>query len=102
VVGRGLAERITGDLGQLVSVTVYSPKNLEITAPGVTVSTFGRTDSAYRYRYAGLRLLQRSGGKYFLLPDGWTPASRQVIALPDDGTLRMEFGSTAGDRPAST
>ena len=47
--------------------------------------------SAYGFRYDGLRLLQRTGNKYYLIPVGW----RTAAALPDDTTIRVEF-STAG------
>ena len=48
---------------------------------------------AYRYRYSGLRLLIRSGGKYFLLPGNWTRDAGTVIVLGDRPDYRFEFGS---------
>ncbi|MET8155025.1 hypothetical protein ABZT47_01550 [Sphaerisporangium sp. NPDC005289] len=100
VVGRGLADRVAGNLGNRISVTIYSPKDLQIHAPGVKVTAFDGENSAYGFCYTGLRLLQRSGGKYFLLPDGWTPADRKVIAIADDAALRVEFGRAAPGVPA--
>jgi hypothetical protein len=46
-------------------------------------------DSAYRY--SGLRLLVRSGGKYFLLPKDWLHATGAAIVLRDTRELRFEF-----------
>lgn len=98
----GYGQRVGTQLAMIVAdpskntqprVVVYSPKNLEITAPGVVVTAFHDPDSAYGFRYSGLRLLQRSGGKYFLLPDGWSPDKRIVLVIPDDGTVRFEFGT---------
>jgi hypothetical protein len=33
----------------------------------------------YRVPYAGLHLLQHTGGKYFLLPEGWRPGSSPLV-----------------------
>ena len=48
-------------------------------------------DERYPYRYSGLRLLVMSGGKYFLVPDGWTRASGAVLVIPDTPDIRVEF-----------
>ena len=50
-------------------------------------------DSEYRYRYSGLRLLVRSAGKYFAVPDGWTQSTGTAIVLADNPGLRFEFGA---------
>ena len=45
-------------------MTVYSPKGLEIHVQGVVETELGNPEPAYRYRYDGLRLVQRSGDRY--------------------------------------
>jgi len=90
--GRGLAYSMAVTLESRSGVIVYSPRDLHIDAPGVTRTTLAGKDSAYRYRYAGLRLFIRTNNRYFLLPATWSAADSDVmIVLPDDGTLRFEF-----------
>ena len=48
-------------------------------------------ESAYRFRYDGLRLLLYSGDKYFLLSYSDQGAIPSVIVLPDSEELRVEF-----------
>ncbi len=91
VVGRGLAAQVVATLDQRTGVVVYSAKDLQIAAPGVAVTRFRQDDSAYGYRYEGLRLLQASGGKYFLLPAEWSKADGVVVVLRDTDSLRLEF-----------
>ena len=79
------------------SVTVYSEKNLHLGGPGVAVSEFSDPDAAYRFRYTGLSLLIRSGGKYFLLPTQWSPGHAAAIVLDESKSIRMEF--TPGSLP---
>src|SRR5215471_18378930 len=81
-VGRAYAAQITSSPKQLMAVTVYSPKSLDITVPGVIVTKLSGRDSAYLYRYDGLRLLQASGGNYFLISQGWDASHRRVIVIP--------------------
>lgn len=72
-------------------VAVYSKQHLAIDALGVTVEEVGNAETAYRFRYLGLKLLVRSDEKYFLLPATWSPADGAVIVLRDDDSLRVEF-----------
>ena len=46
---------------------------------------------AARYRITGLRLLTQSGGRIFLLHDGWTPETGTVVVLPVDDEVRWQF-----------
>ena len=95
VVGRGYAERLARTAGGLPQVTVSSPDPLGVLAPGVTeeaVSVPGPAGShAVRYRTSGLRLLVNSGGRVFLLTEGWRPGQGAVIVLPDNDTLRWQL-----------
>ena len=90
-VGRAYAAQITSNPKQLMAVTVYSPKSLDITVPGVTVTKLSGRDSAYLYRYDGLRLLQASGGNYFLISQSWDASHRRVVVIPAASNFRVEF-----------
>ena len=91
--GEVLAQDVKDNLAdRLHPVELFSAKDLSITGPGVTATAVGRADAAYRYRYSGLYLLQRSGGKYFLLTAGWDQDEGRLVVLPDDPDNRLEFG----------
>lgn len=90
--GRGRAQHLAASLGAQPGVTVFSPRRLHIDAPGVTERHLTGRDRAYRYRYAGLRMLVRSNGKYFLVPDGWRRGVGTAIVLADSADYRFEFG----------
>jgi hypothetical protein len=90
VVGEALAEEIGANVHALTAVTIYSPKKLQL-GSDVTETRFADPDSAYRYRYDGLRLLDHASGKYFLIPDQWTRERPRLIVIRDDSTVRMEF-----------
>jgi hypothetical protein len=95
VVGRGRALEIARTLPQRPRVTVYSATPLGIQAPGVREERLapgpGAGKDAPRWRTTGLRFMTRSGGRMFLLHDGWTPRRGTVIVLPDDEQLRWQF-----------
>lgn len=91
-VGRGLAVSIEQRVGSLPIATVYSAKRLGLTAAGVTEQSMGTAESPL-FRYVGLRLLVVSGGRIFLLHDGWTLQHGRVIVLPDDPNVRIEYGT---------
>lgn len=88
-VGRGRARQLAQGLGQRPGVVVYSDSPLHLDAPGVTETVLGGPAPVYRYQ--GLKLLIRSGGKFFLLPAGWTPLDGETIVLSDRDDLRLEF-----------
>ena len=91
VLGDDLADDFAAGVSKTVQVVVYSPQRLHLTAPGVTEEKLPSQESAYKYRYRGLRLLDHTGGKYFLISDGWTGHDGVVVVLPDDDKLRLEF-----------
>ncbi|TDB85300.1 hypothetical protein E1264_21595 [Actinomadura sp. KC216] len=63
---------------------VYSRQRLHITGSGVAVLRLDAKDAAFSYRYNGLRTLAHEGGRWFLLPVGWTRHNgATVILLPD-------------------
>ncbi|MGH3931209.1 MAG: hypothetical protein ACRDTF_14675, partial [Pseudonocardiaceae bacterium] len=93
IVGEAHADLITADVAkELEAVTVYSAKRLHMDGSGVVETALGDPEDAYRYRYDGLFLLQRSGGKYFLLTPGWDVENGRLIVLADNDLVRFEFG----------
>jgi hypothetical protein len=91
VIGQDLGSRLTTELPSRAQVVVYSPKRLNITAPGVKEEAFEGVDNAYRFRYTGLRFLNYTGGRYVLVSDGWTPRYGVVILVSDKDPVRLEF-----------
>jgi hypothetical protein len=78
-------------------VTVYSARDLHLDPRFVTVTRLPGAGSAYTVRYTGLRLLQISGGKVFLLPDAWAPGAAPLVILRDSGDVRLEVSGPAHD-----
>ncbi|TDL42756.1 hypothetical protein [Kocuria rosea] len=89
--GRGLAEDLEVSLSWLPRAQVYSEEPLGLDVPGVTTHELG-TAEAPLYRYDGLRLLTVSGERYFFLHEGWSVEEGTVVVLPDDGSLRVQYG----------
>ncbi|WP_410597536.1 hypothetical protein [Amycolatopsis sp. lyj-23] len=90
-VGVGRAIEIEGTLAVPPETVLYSAKSLNLTAPGVRETTCRNPDSAYHYRYTGLKLILQSGGQYFLLPVQWHKADGTAVVLPRTDALRLEF-----------
>jgi len=92
VLGNSLADSFSRNVDRRTGVVVYSERRLYIDAPGAAESKLAADEEAYRYRYTGLRLLEHTGGTYFLISDQWSPRYGVVIALKDaDNGLRLEF-----------
>jgi hypothetical protein len=83
--GDEAARLIEASLPLQSQAVVYSKNRLQITGPGVGVATLDPTEAQHRFRYNGLRTLLHSGGRWFLLPVGWTADNgATVVLLPDD------------------
>jgi hypothetical protein len=91
VEGTRLADEFINTLDDLPSVIVYSADRLQIDIPGSAENQLPATDSAYKFRYSGFRLLEHTGGHYFLVTDAWNPQSGTVIMLADNTPMRIEF-----------
>ena len=95
VVGRGYAQQLEVTVPRLPRATAFSAGPLGIEAPGVReeeIKTSARAGrDPVRYRTTGLRFLVRSGGRLFLLHDGWTTRNGTVIVLPDNEQIRWQF-----------
>jgi hypothetical protein len=86
------AARVAATISRRPDVTVYSAKRLHLEGPTIRETELRGPDAAYRFRYSGLKLVVRSGGKWFLLPASWTPGNRgAALLLPDTDDLRVEF-----------
>ncbi len=90
-IGQQRAKVLAASLPSQPGVVLHSRQRLHIDAPGVTETELGDVESAYRYRYEGLRLLLHSAKKYFLLPADWTPQGGAVIVLPEGDAPRLDF-----------
>lgn len=91
VEGTELAREFPSRVSTLPSVEVDSDDPLDIVAPGVETSCLGEGRDI-RYHYRGLRLLESTGGNYFLISDGWTPEYGVVVVLPIGAeSLRYTF-----------
>ncbi|GAA1390457.1 hypothetical protein [Catellatospora chokoriensis] len=77
---------------ELAPVAVYSVRRLNLSTDRVRETITPGPEPGYGYRYDGLFLLQRSGDKYFLLSDGWNDGLGRLIVLPDNDSIRLEFG----------
>jgi hypothetical protein len=89
--GRGRAQVLAENLPRQPAVTVFSVRSLGIDAAGVTATVISAADTAYKFRYSGLRLLVRSADKYFLVNDGWSRERGVTIVLRDTSDIRVEF-----------
>ncbi|WP_426995714.1 hypothetical protein [Pseudarthrobacter sp. N5] len=90
--GRRLAVSYEERSGLLPTAVVYSRDRLGISAPNVLEDSTG-TAGKELYKYSGLRLLVVSGGRIFLLHDGWTLRNGKVVVLPDNPSVRIEYGN---------
>jgi hypothetical protein len=72
---------------------VYSDRDLDMPGHDVGITVLRGKDSAYRYRYNGLRPLLYAHDRWFLLPVGWTHDNGEtVIVLQDDpGHVRVDL-----------
>ena len=95
VKGREEAEFVHDQLEFQPGVVVYSAQRLHIAAPGVEEQLLN-PDSAYAFRYEGLKLLFHSNAKYFLLPASWSLSNGVTVVLTDDDGLRLEFVRPSG------
>jgi len=83
-------QEIAQQPASLPGVVVFSPHPLFLHGGGIRETVLiGDQESRY-YRYDGLRLLVRAGGRYILLPENWRPGMRAVI-LPDSPAVRLEI-----------
>jgi hypothetical protein len=91
VLGRQLADDFAANIAGLPGVALYSENQLHLDGPGVDETELS-DEGAVRYRYRGMRLLEHTGGKFFLVSDGWTTEYGVVFVLRDDDeSMRLDF-----------
>ena len=88
--GREEGEFVHDQLEFQPGVVVYSAKRLHIAAPGVEEELLD-PESAYAFRYEGLKLLFHSNARYFLLPASWSLSNGLTVVLIENDSLRLEF-----------
>jgi hypothetical protein len=89
--GERLAAQLPGDIPELTQVTIYSAERLHVDVPGTHETPLAGEDSAYRFQYTGLRLLTRTGDRYFLISDCWTREHGTIVMLVATDAHRLEF-----------
>ncbi len=97
-VGASDAQGLASDLECVAEVTLYSEKSLNLETAGVREERTTDAESAYGFRYPGLKLIPQSGQQYLLIPADWSPAVRPAILLTRDDSLRLEFLSPLQQR----
>ena len=80
-------------------VVLYSEKPLNLGSSGLRQEGPIGTDSAYGFRYPGLKLVPQAGDNYLLLPADWRPGGRPAIVLARSDPLRLEFVVAAPPPP---
>lgn len=89
--GREEAEFVHEQLEFRPGVVVYSAARLHIGGTGVEETALPDPESAYRFRYDGLKLLFHAEGRYFLVPASWSLSDGTTILLQENDELRLEF-----------
>jgi hypothetical protein len=91
--GEARADGIKDNIAlRLNSVTIYSATRLQLSSEEINEIPLKGPKAAYLFRYDGLYFLQKSGGYYFLLTDGWDANNGRLIVLPESMPIRVEFG----------
>ncbi|WP_410649561.1 hypothetical protein [Amycolatopsis sp. cmx-4-54] len=91
-VGTSRAFEVSGVISTRPAATLYSAESLNLTANGVVQVKCANPESAYKYRYTGLKLLLQSSGQYVFLPANWRASTGVAFVLPRTDKLRLEFG----------
>jgi hypothetical protein len=94
-VGRDRAYVFMTLLPSLPNTVLYSAQGLALPP---SVHRVQCSESIYKIRYDGLRLVVQSGGQLFLLPADWTPGAPAFV-LPRTDALRMEFANPGSPPP---
>jgi hypothetical protein len=89
--GQNLAESIEQFPAQRSSVAIYAESDLGLAPPVISTNI---TESRYKRRYTGLRLLIYAPEKYILIPDNWSRGRDPVYIILDDPTIRVEITSS--------
>ncbi|MCP2258982.1 hypothetical protein LX15_002681 [Streptoalloteichus tenebrarius] len=91
VYGQWQVDGLERDLAKRPAVVVYATERLHLDTSIAEETRLDPENAHYRFRYRGLRLVEHTGNRFFLIPDGWTRGRGVVVVLPDDSNTRMEF-----------
>ena len=89
--GLSRAKHVVDQLERRTAIALYAERRLAISGPGITVIDISTSESAYRFRYDGLRLLAKAQGRWFLLPREWHSGRDPVFVLRDDPDIRVDL-----------
>jgi hypothetical protein len=89
-VGQERAEVTANYLRGDAEVVLYSAERMALAGRGVTVTELTTPDSAYRFRYSGLRLLVSTSEVTVLLPSGWRRGEGSAFLIPDIDGVRLD------------
>jgi hypothetical protein len=92
-VGRNQAAALARNLDELPAVTLSSNSDLGLNTFGN--NSVDETVGSTGHTYSGLRLLAVNDGTMWLLPQGWTPATGRVFAVPDAEATGLAFTPAA-------
>jgi len=90
IVGRGIAEDFERKPSSLPHATAISETPLGFDAPNVATTPIMVGPKAL-YRTTGLRLLGESGGRLFLLNDGWNRTRGRIMVFDNDKSVQWQF-----------
>ncbi|WP_234798036.1 hypothetical protein [Mycobacteroides chelonae] len=90
IVGRGYAQRYEASVSSLPRATAVSESPLGIDSPVVRTEEI-ITGPKTLYRTTGLRLLAESGGRLFLMTEGWTVQNGSIVVLDEDDSVHWQF-----------
>jgi hypothetical protein len=85
------AKHVAAQLPYRTDVTVFSSNRLLLQGPRMHVDQINDPQSQYHFRYTGLRLLLRSGDRYFLLPEGWKHGADSLFIVTESQNVRLQF-----------
>ena len=97
-VGETRAREYEQEFRSYPAAFVYSTERLHLDAPGVEEVACDEPGAGFRFRYERLRLMLRSGGHYFLLPETWSPENGVAIVVPESDSVRLQFMRGSGGR----
>ncbi|MEV7046188.1 hypothetical protein [Amycolatopsis sp. NPDC051061] len=94
-VGSGRGRDLVSALPYWPDVAIYSERDLSLPTSDTLETICGDSDSAYRYRYDGLKLILQSGSQYLFLPTSWAASRGAAIVLPKTDSIRLDFTKAA-------
>ncbi|CAM5585087.1 hypothetical protein [Streptomyces purpurascens] len=95
IVGRGRAEEAARAVNTpaFPSVVVFSEKDLMIRGGGACYQRVKAENSAYAFRYSGLRLFYVSGDRVYLVDRKWRPSQGTLWVVRESDSVRVEYVS---------